>query len=200
MHRIACLALFLLLSGCAQGPSQSQDSAQIREAQEQLRALGLYQGPIDGLYGPQSRRAVSQYQSDRHIPVTARLDKPTLDALHAEAAYDRSSPVPANPAQIRPEQIRMVQMRLRQMNMYEGDVDGTWGQALQTSMENFQRSHQLATGSLDRPTLIAMGFNPDDFTPRPAADRPSPTPGSSTSLGTTSNPGRASDLIGNGGR
>ena len=49
--------------------------------QRELAKLGYYHGPIDGLIGPQTGRAISWFQSVDKLPVTGRIDDPTLEAL-----------------------------------------------------------------------------------------------------------------------
>src|SRR5258706_8593705 len=49
--------------------------------QKELAKLGYYHGPIDGLIGPQTERAISWFQSVDKLSVTGRIDDPTLKAL-----------------------------------------------------------------------------------------------------------------------
>jgi len=49
--------------------------------QKELAKLGYYHGPIDGLIGPQTGRAISWFQSVDKLPVTGWIDDPTLNAL-----------------------------------------------------------------------------------------------------------------------
>jgi peptidoglycan hydrolase-like protein with peptidoglycan-binding domain len=49
--------------------------------QKELAQLGYYHGPIDGLIGPQTERAISWFQSVDKLPVTGQIDDPTLKAL-----------------------------------------------------------------------------------------------------------------------
>ena len=59
---------------------QSTDST-ISTAQQQLAEQGYYSGEIDGIFGPETRRAVMRYQSDHGLGVTGRLNLDTLRAL-----------------------------------------------------------------------------------------------------------------------
>ncbi|MGH7064808.1 MAG: peptidoglycan-binding protein [Stellaceae bacterium] len=54
----------------------------IRQAQEQLKGEGLYDGKIDGRDGPKTRAAIRQFQKKNSLPVTARLDQSTLNELN----------------------------------------------------------------------------------------------------------------------
>jgi peptidoglycan hydrolase-like protein with peptidoglycan-binding domain len=49
--------------------------------QKELAKLGYYHGPIDGLIGPQTERAISWFQSVDKLSVTGQIDDPTLKAL-----------------------------------------------------------------------------------------------------------------------
>jgi hypothetical protein len=56
----------------------------VREAQQSLRAQGLYNGPIDGILGPKTKSALSQYQQRNSLEQTARLDQDTLNRLRGD--------------------------------------------------------------------------------------------------------------------
>jgi len=58
-------------------PSQSQ----IQQAQQQLKSQGLYTGSIDGVVGPETQSALSQFQRQNGLPATAQLDEQTMDKL-----------------------------------------------------------------------------------------------------------------------
>jgi peptidoglycan hydrolase-like protein with peptidoglycan-binding domain len=49
--------------------------------QQLLYQLGYYQGPIDGVIGPQTARAVRWFQSVDTLSATGQIDGPTLKAL-----------------------------------------------------------------------------------------------------------------------
>jgi His-Xaa-Ser repeat protein HxsA len=49
--------------------------------QAALMRLGYYNGDIDGLLGPMTREAITNFQSDRSLGKTGRMDIDTLTAL-----------------------------------------------------------------------------------------------------------------------
>jgi hypothetical protein len=49
--------------------------------QKELAKLGYYHGPIDGLIGPETERAISWFQSVDKLTVTGQIDDATLKAL-----------------------------------------------------------------------------------------------------------------------
>jgi len=53
----------------------------IADVQAALQEMGYYKGEVDGLIGPLTREALTGYQRDNGITVTAVIDEPTLDSL-----------------------------------------------------------------------------------------------------------------------
>ena len=53
----------------------------IANVQSALQEQGYYQDAVDGLIGPNTRAALSNFQRDHGLPITAAIDGPTLQAL-----------------------------------------------------------------------------------------------------------------------
>jgi hypothetical protein len=53
----------------------------IANVQAVLQEMGYYKGEVDGLLGPLTREALTGYQADNGMTVTAVIDEPTLDSL-----------------------------------------------------------------------------------------------------------------------
>jgi hypothetical protein len=53
----------------------------IADVQAVLQEMGYYKGEVDGLLGPLTREALTGYQTDHGMTVTAVIDEPTLDSL-----------------------------------------------------------------------------------------------------------------------
>lgn len=53
----------------------------VRAVQSQLARQGYYHGVIDGVYGPQTRAALTRYQSNHGLQVTGSLTMDTLRSL-----------------------------------------------------------------------------------------------------------------------
>jgi hypothetical protein len=66
-------------SGVSQGDEYTDST--VAAAQERLARQGYYRGEIDGVFGPETRRAIMRYQSDHGLSVTGRPDVDTLRAL-----------------------------------------------------------------------------------------------------------------------
>lgn len=81
--------------GMRSGVSQ----AEVKQAQQQLKSEGLYNGQIDGIVGPETKHAVSQYQQKQGLRQTAMLDKETLSHLLGgqTSGSGSSSPMGSSP-------------------------------------------------------------------------------------------------------
>jgi hypothetical protein len=53
----------------------------IADVQASLQEMGYYEGEVDGLLGPLTREALTEYQSDNGLYTTAAIDEPTLESL-----------------------------------------------------------------------------------------------------------------------
>src|SRR6266851_2727340 len=53
----------------------------IADVQAELQEMGYYRGEVDGLLGPLTREALTAYQADQGLAMTAAIDQPTLDSL-----------------------------------------------------------------------------------------------------------------------
>lgn len=67
------------------GPIYSYDDLPpdeiIANVQTELYNDGYYDGPIDGILGPDTRAAIADYQADYGLTVTATIDEPTVESL-----------------------------------------------------------------------------------------------------------------------
>lgn len=72
----------------------SDDLAYYRELQKRLREKGCYQGPVDGVFGKDSRAAVERFQASIHLQANGVLTPETVLNLAptAEAALKLSRP------------------------------------------------------------------------------------------------------------
>ena len=64
-----------------------------RAAQEALKTQGFDPGPADGVMGPRTKAAISDYQRRENLPVTGMLDDATMAKLNVRSS--RASDVPA---------------------------------------------------------------------------------------------------------
>jgi hypothetical protein len=65
-----------------------------RRAQLELRNMGLYNGSFDGVVGPETKRALEQFQKNNGLDRTARLDGQTMVALFGNIGISQGSSMP----------------------------------------------------------------------------------------------------------
>ena len=93
----------LLLSALLLAPlAAAQDSSDfVKQAQERLKVLGFYDGPINGDFGPNTQAALAQFQLANVLPASGSLDVETSLALgiarDASAAGGETAAQPENP-------------------------------------------------------------------------------------------------------
>jgi peptidoglycan hydrolase-like protein with peptidoglycan-binding domain len=66
----------------------------IRWAQLELRNRGLYRGSLDGILGPETTRALSQFQTVNGLGRTASLDAQTWETLTGNPSIGEGSSTP----------------------------------------------------------------------------------------------------------
>jgi peptidoglycan hydrolase-like protein with peptidoglycan-binding domain len=66
----------------------------IRWAQIELHNLGLYNGSLDGVIGPETERALLGFQKSNRLERTATLDQRTADALVGNPGIGQGSSMP----------------------------------------------------------------------------------------------------------
>jgi peptidoglycan hydrolase-like protein with peptidoglycan-binding domain len=65
-----------------------------RQAQLELRNMGLYNGSLDGVVGQETKRALEQFQKNNGLDRTARLDGQTMVALFGNIGISQGSSMP----------------------------------------------------------------------------------------------------------
>jgi peptidoglycan hydrolase-like protein with peptidoglycan-binding domain len=66
----------------------------VRQAQLELRNMGLYNGSLDGVVGPETKRGLEQFQKNNGLDRTATLDGQTMVALFGNIGTSQGSSMP----------------------------------------------------------------------------------------------------------
>jgi peptidoglycan hydrolase-like protein with peptidoglycan-binding domain len=66
----------------------------VRWAQVKLHMIGLYNGSLDGVIGPETKQALLGFQENNDLGRTATLDQPTADALIGNPGAAEGSSMP----------------------------------------------------------------------------------------------------------
>ncbi len=76
---LICVSWFSLISEVAY--PQGYDNATVLKVQEGLQARGYNPGPLDGMWGRKTKRALKKFQHESGLPVTGKIDLPTKERL-----------------------------------------------------------------------------------------------------------------------
>lgn len=164
------------------------NSEQIEEVQRKLADRGLYSGQIDGIVGPRTRAALTQFHAQQGIegsefgPETAEAlgvdwevqpvsgAEPQAESSHGQAQQQpggeqRSDNVRLS--NLNEDQSRKLQQKLQELGFYPGPIDGIIGPGTRGGLSRyFQRQAQLAgQGMLGESGLSAFGMEADDVQP-----------------------------------
>jgi peptidoglycan hydrolase-like protein with peptidoglycan-binding domain len=162
---------------------------QMMEMQRALTARNLYQGDVDGVWGPKTASAVRNFQTQSGLEVTGTLDEPTARALGIDDTVERQpvsgtdAPMPsvgtATPqsqpqledattnvqlGSLSQEQARQMQQRLQLLGFYRGAIDGKIGEGTRAALSRyFQRQAQLAQqGVISNSAISLFGTEVND--------------------------------------
>jgi peptidoglycan hydrolase-like protein with peptidoglycan-binding domain len=150
-----------------------------KSVQAVLKELNLYQGTVDGLSGPATRKAVEAYQRTVGLPATGAIDQKLLDQLDTNpTAGIRPEPRPQpkpkpqsieaiieEPLSARFDgednsvggRIRKIQAALKQSGRDDVEIDGLLGERTRSAITEFQAKHGLPqTGEADQAVLAVM--------------------------------------------
>jgi N-acetylmuramoyl-L-alanine amidase len=147
--------------------------ADVNELQATLRLLGFYDGAVDGFFGETTVAAVGRFQEAAGLgkdgvvgPATwERLFPPDPVAIAPTQTVKPAAPVakPRETAASKPapqstptsatfpilrkgikgDAVRGLQERLRSLGLFDGSIDGVFGEATETAVKTAQRKYQL---------------------------------------------------------
>jgi peptidoglycan hydrolase-like protein with peptidoglycan-binding domain len=144
---VAFASVLAVLVGAV--PAEAVLAPHIAGAQVALRAEGLYRGPIDGIEGSQTKRAVRAFQRREGIVVDGvagpqtrsrlgRLGRPLLGTRHIRrgmVGWD----------------VSVVQFLLHRRGFRVGGIDGNYGRATQEAVRGFQSRAALGADGIVGP-------------------------------------------------
>jgi glycosyltransferase XagB len=136
---------------------RSGGSDRVRHVQRTLRHIGYRTGPVDGLFGPRTERAVLRFQRAQALGADGIVGPRTLLRLRR--------PIAARPLSLGSgyrsggtPRVRHLQRALRQLGYRPGPVDGLFGRRTERAVVRFQRAHSLAAdGIVGAHTLGRLG-------------------------------------------
>ncbi|MBQ6595523.1 MAG: peptidoglycan-binding protein [Clostridia bacterium] len=159
---VTCYDYLTAIAGdyAASVPFEDGDSGpEIGRLQQALISLHYYAGPVDAVYGEETRRAVRLFQLANGLTVTGIADPACLIRLYEGTPIDHDLFLEnaACAAGDSGSRVRLLQHALKALSCFEGDVTGIYGNETRLAVQRFQASHQLeATGEADSGTLRSL--------------------------------------------
>jgi peptidoglycan hydrolase-like protein with peptidoglycan-binding domain len=150
--------------GAASGSHTVAPSAAVKSLQAELAQLNYYEGPIDGIMGPQTVQAIQDLQRQAGLAQTGVMNAATEAALHNYLVHGNSqmNPAPDPASNVKPTPgysagVAALQRQLAQLNYYEGPVNGIAGAQTTQAIKDLQRQAGLAqTGVMNAATQAAL--------------------------------------------
>jgi murein DD-endopeptidase MepM/ murein hydrolase activator NlpD len=146
------LVVALLCAPIAQARSSSANTAALQVA---LRALKHYNGGIDGIPGPRTKRAVRRFQRSHHLHADGVAGPRTRRALGRRGTPRLGSRIMVQGQ--RGWDVAALQFMLRRRGYNPGSVDGGFGQGTENALKRFQAAAGItADGAAGKATLRAL--------------------------------------------
>ena len=159
MRRLAVVLLASLGLLAVAAPSASGASPQTAALQIGLRAHGFDPGPVDGVSGPLTRRALLAFQRKRGLVCDGKFDRKTRRALGR-----RGGPLLGQRLLVVGAvgwDVAVLEFRLRRHGLPRRAVDGRFTRATASALRRYQRRNALASDGIAGPhtyrTLAGRG-------------------------------------------
>ncbi|MEG4251105.1 peptidoglycan-binding protein [Microcoleus sp. Pol10D4] len=136
--------------------------------QRQLKALGYFEGGVDGKFRERTLYAVTRFQQDYNLVSDGCADTATLTAIDAQmrqaeiTSWTEEDDQQSNAGDFlelgdRGRQVEFVQRRLQELGYYRSQIHGWFDRPTQAALIRFQRdSGMFGTGRVDRSTRSAL--------------------------------------------
>lgn len=137
---------------------------EVAELQSVLKLLGFFNGGVDGFFGEDTVSAVTQFQQAAGVAADGVVGPATWNRLFPTEAVPST---PTTPTTSRPEPttptpqanesaafpilrrgmtgeaVRGLQQRLRTIGVYDGEIDGVFGEQTEAAVKAAQQKYQL---------------------------------------------------------
>lgn len=129
----------------------------VEQLQRDLKALGRYDGPVDGVIGRRTKQAIAVFQQENGLtpdgePSEELLDKLAFARRIAEAAGFTGSLTTPEPAD---DTVRRIQLKLAELGYAPGTTDGFAGDKTHEAILSFERDRGLPETGYPTPDILA---------------------------------------------
>jgi murein DD-endopeptidase MepM/ murein hydrolase activator NlpD len=148
----AFLALLLVLAAAAFIPQAAASDPKVAALQVGLHTRGLYSGPIDGITGPATQKAIRKLQARARLAVDGVVGPKTRRALGVFARHrlgQRQLRIGATGWDV-----ASLQFRLAEHGFPSGDFDGVFGPHINGALRQFQEWAGLEADGVAGPATM----------------------------------------------
>ncbi len=122
--------------------TNSPSTASVTALQTSLNSLGYYTGSLDGKYGGGTADAVRNYQTNKGLRVTGTagpaMQRMLFGGTAANGSYSTLRPGDTG------SDVRTLQYTLYELKFYDGTITGTYDEATENAVRNFQGINGLS--------------------------------------------------------
>jgi hypothetical protein len=141
MRRLAVVATALAVIACGFAEEAAPANARIAAVQVALRAHGYKPGPVDGVAGPLTRKALAAFQRKLKLPADGKIDRAT------RRAFGRHGRPLLGQRELRIGavgwDVAVLEFKLRRQGLPRNAVDGRFGRATASALREFQQRRSL---------------------------------------------------------
>jgi peptidoglycan hydrolase-like protein with peptidoglycan-binding domain len=135
-----------------------------------LKNYGYYQSKIDGQFGPASKLALKNFQTENGLISDGIIGKNTcntlLDKKNVIKKDSNKVLIDTQKIQKPSEELKITQQKLKDLDLYTGSVDGINGSNTKNAIKEFQRKAGLSVdGVLGPNTLAALEKGAESYIP-----------------------------------
>ena len=149
MRRFAVACFVLSATALYVAPDGLAASARVAALQIAVRAYGFDPGPIDGVEGPLTRKALASFQRRKRLRVDGTLDPATRRALGA-----RGRPL-LGQRELAPGalgwDVAVLEFRLRRYGLPKKEVDGLFTRSTSAALRRYQERYGLVADGIAGP-------------------------------------------------
>lgn len=173
---ILCLSLASAFAKTYSTLKMGDHGTSVSKLQQALKNKGYYKGKVDGIYGATTKSAVKAYQRHLGIAADGKAGDKTQKALygvkdknnniitgsaainHISKSEAKKVPGPKNPKTLyygyTGDRVKQLQKALKSLNLYNGAVDGVYGDLVKLAVKKFQYKYGLKADGIAGPKTL----------------------------------------------
>ncbi|MDR3121680.1 MAG: peptidoglycan-binding protein [Clostridiales bacterium] len=133
----------------------------VRELQTLMKEKGIYEGPVNGKFGPLTEEAVMKFQESKGLEVDGVVGSETLAKLSEKPPEPQSAHSGSYRLGDEGEAVRNIQTALTEKGFYKGPKNAKFGPLTEEAVKSFQSANGLeADGVVGKATLDLLNAKP----------------------------------------